>query len=192
MYESKIILQEFENLTSCDDDNDYYDFEFFFQDSKKKLCYKLLSNSLIVNLLNKEMYGIDFNVNELKHRYLLKIILANNEAILNSNEDSSWPCNDFIPYQDNQYAFILSAEIKGEVVACFDINIIANFFHKHNFGIDSLVIKDIEKYKANFWLMSPSCQPYTRRGKSLDDKDQRSKGFLQLIDILSKLSDHLS
>jgi tRNA (cytosine38-C5)-methyltransferase len=37
--------------------------------------------------------------------------------------------------------------------------------------------------------MSPPCQPYTRGGKSLDDKDQRAKGLLNLIDVLSKLSD---
>ncbi|CAG8634242.1 14519_t:CDS:2, partial [Funneliformis mosseae] len=93
------------------------------------------------------------------------------------------------------YAFILS-ETKGEVVASFDINIIANSVYKHNFGkdpitkaIDSLVIKDIEKYKANCWLMSPPCQPYTRGGRYLDDKDQRAKGLLHLIDILPKLSD---
>ncbi|GES79611.1 tRNA (cytosine(38)-C(5))-methyltransferase isoform X1 [Rhizophagus clarus] len=93
------------------------------------------------------------------------------------------------------YAFILS-EIKGEVVASFDINTVANSVYKHNFGkdpitkgIDSLTIEDIEKYKANCWLISPPCQPYTRGGKSLDDKDQRAKGLLHLIDILPTLSD---
>ena len=34
---------------------------------------KLLSHSLIVNLLNKEIYGINFDVNELKRRYLLTL-----------------------------------------------------------------------------------------------------------------------
>ncbi|CAG8534375.1 11212_t:CDS:2 [Funneliformis caledonium] len=37
--------------------------------------------------------------------------------------------------------------------------------------------------------MSPPCQPYTRGGRYLDDKDQRAKGLLHLIDILPKLSD---
>ncbi|RGB29403.1 S-adenosyl-L-methionine-dependent methyltransferase [Rhizophagus diaphanus] len=93
------------------------------------------------------------------------------------------------------YAFILS-ETEGKVAASFDINLVANSVYKHNFGkdpitkaIDSLTVEDIEKYKANCWLMSPPCQPYTRGGKSLDDKDQRAKGLLHLIDILPKLSD---
>ncbi|CAB4405167.1 unnamed protein product [Rhizophagus irregularis] len=93
------------------------------------------------------------------------------------------------------YAFILS-ENEGKVVASFDINLVANSVYKHNFGkdpitkaIDSLTVEDIEKYKANCWLMSPPCQPYTRGGKSLDEKDQRAKGLLHLIDILPKLSD---
>ncbi|CAB4405180.1 unnamed protein product [Rhizophagus irregularis] len=93
------------------------------------------------------------------------------------------------------YAFILS-ETEGEVLASFDINLVANSVYKHNFGkdpitkaIDSLTVEDIEEYKANCWLMSPPCQPYTRGGKSLDEKDQRAKGLLHLIDILPKLSD---
>lgn len=87
----------------------------------------------------------------------------------------------------------------GEVVASFDINIIANATYKHNFdktpvtkGIDFLSVYDIEKYDANCWLMSPPCQPYTRGGKGLDDQDPRAKGLLHLIDILPKLSNHPS
>ncbi|CAG8526170.1 5253_t:CDS:2, partial [Dentiscutata erythropus] len=83
----------------------------------------------------------------------------------------------------------------GEVVASFDINIIANATYKHNFGknpvtkgIDFLSADDIERYDANCWLMSPPCQPYTRGGKGLDDQDPRAKGLLHLIDILPKLS----
>ncbi|CAG8575867.1 10785_t:CDS:1, partial [Acaulospora colombiana] len=47
---------------------------------------------------------------------------------------------------------------------------------------------DIEEYNANCWLMSPPCQPYTRGGKGLDDQDQRAKGLLHLIHVLSELS----
>ncbi|CAG8671604.1 26830_t:CDS:2, partial [Racocetra persica] len=69
------------------------------------------------------------------------------------------------------------------VVASFDINLIANATYKYNFGKTP-----VTKYDANCWLMSPPCQPYTRGGKGLDDKDPRAKGLLHLIDVLSKLS----
>ncbi|CAG8688217.1 20626_t:CDS:10 [Cetraspora pellucida] len=92
------------------------------------------------------------------------------------------------------YSFNLACPF-GEVVASFDINLIANATYKHNFGktpvtkgIDFLSVNDIERYDANCWLMSPPCQPYTRGGKGLDDQDPRAKGLLHLIDVLPKLS----
>ncbi|CAG8520518.1 1254_t:CDS:2 [Diversispora eburnea] len=92
------------------------------------------------------------------------------------------------------YAF-KQAWSNGEVIASFDINIVANSVYKHNFGknpitkcIESLNVDDIEKYEANCWLLSPPCQPYTRGGKGLDDQDQRAKGLMHLIEILPKLS----
>ncbi|CAG8509103.1 20809_t:CDS:2 [Dentiscutata erythropus] len=80
------------------------------------------------------------------------------------------------------YSFNLACPL-GEVVASFDINIIANAAYKHNFGKNP-----VTRYDANCWLMSPPCQPYTRGGKGLDDQDPRAKGLLHLIDILAKLS----
>ncbi|RHZ77713.1 hypothetical protein Glove_174g46 [Diversispora epigaea] len=92
------------------------------------------------------------------------------------------------------YAF-KQAWSNGEVIASFDINIVANSVYKYNFGknpitkcIESLNVDDIEKYEANCWLLSPPCQPYTRGGKGLDDQDQRAKGLMHLIEILPKLS----
>jgi hypothetical protein len=73
----KLFFQD-HHLTSWDDDDEIYDYEFFFQDSKNStmmyyVTCKLLSNSLIVNMLNKEVYGMDFDGNELKRRYLLTL-----------------------------------------------------------------------------------------------------------------------
>ncbi len=82
------------------------------------------------------------------------------------------------------------------VVASFDINETANKVYKHNFGmepkrngIDKLKPDTIEKLKANIWLMSPPCQPYTAGGKRLDDKDVRANGLLNLIKILEELKE---
>ncbi|RUS32813.1 S-adenosyl-L-methionine-dependent methyltransferase [Jimgerdemannia flammicorona] len=92
------------------------------------------------------------------------------------------------------YGFHLSG-VLGEVVSSFDVNTVGNEVYRHNFNkdpnntsIDTLSAKDIDRYQANCWLMSPPCQPYTRGGKMLDDQDPRAKALLHLIDILPKLS----
>ncbi|KAK3818648.1 MAG: S-adenosyl-L-methionine-dependent methyltransferase [Benniella sp.] len=82
----------------------------------------------------------------------------------------------------------------GEILESFDMNQQANDTYKLSFGkapvsrgIDRLTVKDIEKYNANCWLMSPPCQPYTRGGKLLDDQDNRAKPLLHLLDQLEKM-----
>lgn len=54
---------------------DDYDYEFFYQNSNANyhVTCKLLSHPLIINILNKEIYGIDFDVNELKRKYTLTL-----------------------------------------------------------------------------------------------------------------------
>ncbi|KAF9930745.1 tRNA (cytosine-5-)-methyltransferase [Mortierella alpina] len=85
--------------------------------------------------------------------------------------------------------------VEGSVLESFDMNQQANETYKLSFGktpvsrgIDRLTVKDIEKYKANCWLMSPPCQPYTRGGKLLDDQDNRAKPLLHLLDELEKMT----
>ncbi|KAF9176930.1 tRNA (cytosine-5-)-methyltransferase [Haplosporangium sp. Z 767] len=83
---------------------------------------------------------------------------------------------------------------QGSVLESFDMNQQANETYKLSFGknpvsrgIDRLTVKDIEKYNANCWLMSPPCQPYTRGGKLLDDQDNRAKPLLHLLNQLEKM-----
>ncbi|KAG0317679.1 C-5 cytosine-specific DNA methylase [Dissophora globulifera] len=83
----------------------------------------------------------------------------------------------------------------GQVLESFDMNQQANDTYKLSFGkspvsrgIDRLTVKDIEKYNANCWLMSPPCQPYTRGGKLLDDQDNRAKPLLHLLNQLEKMA----
>ncbi|RIA96711.1 hypothetical protein C1645_754281 [Glomus cerebriforme] len=58
-------VQSSENIVSWE-----YDYDYEFSDTIYVTC-KLLSHSLIVNLLNKEIYGRDFDVNDLKRKYVL-------------------------------------------------------------------------------------------------------------------------
>lgn len=49
--------------------DDTYDYEFFHQDYH--VTCKLISYSFIVNILNKEIYGRDFDMSDLKRKSLL-------------------------------------------------------------------------------------------------------------------------
>ncbi|KAI8820803.1 S-adenosyl-L-methionine-dependent methyltransferase [Fimicolochytrium jonesii] len=87
------------------------------------------------------------------------------------------------------------AGVKGDVVASFDINPVANACYRHNFGIEpiqtlieTMTEKRLEGFGANAWFMSPPCQPYTRTGKQLDTTDPRAVGLLHLIRLLGTLT----
>ncbi|KAI9259669.1 S-adenosyl-L-methionine-dependent methyltransferase [Phascolomyces articulosus] len=86
------------------------------------------------------------------------------------------------------------AEIPATVVCAFDVNMIANQVYEYNFGhapsnktIERLTPKDIEKFKADCWLLSPPCQPYTQGGNMKDIDDPRAQALVHLIDLLPKL-----
>ncbi|KAI8967943.1 S-adenosyl-L-methionine-dependent methyltransferase [Mycotypha africana] len=89
------------------------------------------------------------------------------------------------------------ANLNAEVIRAFDVNSIANKVYEYNFGlapsnktIDQLSIKDIDSCRAECWLLSPPCQPYTTGGRQLDIEDNRAKPLLHLIDLLPKLTVH--
>lgn len=81
--------------------------------------------------------------------------------------------------------------IHAKVVEAFDINNIANEVYKHNFGhspyqgnIQSLTAAQLDKFRANAWLLSPPCQPYTRQGLQKDAEDARASSFLKIIELI--------
>ncbi|CAG8719051.1 4745_t:CDS:2, partial [Dentiscutata erythropus] len=88
----------------------------------------------------------------------------------------------------------------GEVIGAFDINTTANTIYKYNFekngspsilhqrNIESLPLEYYDSYKADIWLMSPPCQPYTRTGLHRGSEDIRSKSFIYLVDLLAKMN----
>ncbi|XP_065192111.1 tRNA (cytosine(38)-C(5))-methyltransferase-like [Sycon ciliatum] len=81
------------------------------------------------------------------------------------------------------------------VVSAFDINTLANSVYQHNFcktpvssrNIESLSAEELDAFKADAFLMSPPCQPYTRQGLQAGSTDPRSQSFLALLDALPKL-----
>lgn len=91
---------------------------------------------------------------------------------------------------------LMNSGVEAEVVAAFDINTTANHVYRANFpdtplcqrNINGLTVSYIEQLKADVFLMSPPCQPFTRQGHRVDDKDNRTSSFIHLLDILSGLS----
>ncbi|KAI8379324.1 S-adenosyl-L-methionine-dependent methyltransferase [Radiomyces spectabilis] len=88
------------------------------------------------------------------------------------------------------------AGVDAQVIAAFDVNEIANKVYEHNFKkkplnktIERLTPNDIAKYKADCWLLSPPCQPYTQGGREKDCDDPRAKPLMHLIDLLPRLAD---
>lgn len=79
----------------------------------------------------------------------------------------------------------------GAVIRAFDWDQAACQVYKENHGpgptlskIDILTLTagDLAPLKANLWLLSPSCQPYTvLNATPKDSADPRAKSFLHLI-----------
>ena len=71
-----------------------------------------------------------------------------------------------------------------------DINTSANDVFRHNFpsvkvfqrGIESISIEQLDDLNSDIWTMSPPCQPYTRQGNVLADRDPRSSSFFYLLE----------
>lgn len=84
--------------------------------------------------------------------------------------------------------YILVSGRRFRVQAAVDINESSNAVYKLNHretpvwnrNIQSLTIEELNKLKIDTILMSPPCQPFTRQGKQLDVKDNRSEGFLSI------------
>ncbi|KAL7596210.1 tRNA (cytosine(38)-C(5))-methyltransferase 2 isoform X1 [Lactuca sativa] len=88
----------------------------------------------------------------------------------------------------------IKAGVNAKMVEAFDINDLANDVYEHNFGhrpfqgnIQTLTAADLDRYKANVWLLSPPCQPYTRQGLQKQSADARAFSFLQILEIIPQL-----
>lgn len=89
----------------------------------------------------------------------------------------------------------MKAGVNAQFVEAFDINNLANDVYQHNFvsrpyqgNIQNLSAADLDRYKANVWLLSPPCQPYTRQGLQKDSGDARASSFLKIIELIPQTS----
>ncbi len=79
-----------------------------------------------------------------------------------------------------------------EVVAAIDINRHAErvylLNHQHPYWvreIESMSNAEFSQFEADFWWMSPPCQPFSRRGAQSDDLDARTRPLLRLLDAIT-------
>ena len=98
----------------------------------------------------------------------------------------------------NHFAFDEACAQVGltpKVLMSVEINDLANHTYRHNFpgtkvrqsSIEGVKQKELEKVKADVWLASPPCQPYTRNGLLKGSDDPRSNSFFHLLAILEKM-----
>jgi site-specific DNA-cytosine methylase len=83
------------------------------------------------------------------------------------------------------------------VVAALDQDPVALEIYRHNFPrhwarrVDLARITPLElaSYGADFWWLSPPCQPYTERGNRLDLEDHRAASLLNLMQAMEGMTD---
>ncbi|KAJ3670878.1 hypothetical protein LUZ60_008304 [Juncus effusus] len=89
---------------------------------------------------------------------------------------------------------LMKAGIKAEIIQAFDINDSANDVYEHNFNhrpfqgnIQTLTAKELDKYRAHAWLLSPPCQPYTRQGLQKHSGDARAVSFIKILETIQNM-----
>ena len=99
----------------------------------------------------------------------------------------------------NHYAFEESCRGMGltpKVLINVEINDLANLTYVQNFGaqtklrqasIESIKLAELVKLKADAWLASPPCQPYTRAGLMKGSADPRANSFFHLLHVLKTM-----
>lgn len=80
---------------------------------------------------------------------------------------------------------------RAEVVAAVDIHRGALAVYAENFPhpvvpltLESLSRERLRAWDADFWWLSPPCQPFTRRGLRRDLDDPRCRSLLALLDLM--------
>ncbi|KAL7676785.1 hypothetical protein ACOME3_003035 [Neoechinorhynchus agilis] len=84
-----------------------------------------------------------------------------------------------------------------ETVMSLDVNTAANEVYALNFRpskkslvsktVESLGVDDFTELKADLWMMSPPCQPFTRIGLQHAEKDNRCRGLQHIVHVLEHI-----
>ncbi|KAJ8327221.1 hypothetical protein O5D80_004628 [Batrachochytrium dendrobatidis] len=93
------------------------------------------------------------------------------------------------------HAALSKTHIAFQVLQAFDMNINANLVYQtthptvpvsvRNIGFLSPI--DLDAFQADMFLLSPPCQPYSRKGSRKGINDSRADSFVQLLDSIKKM-----
>jgi site-specific DNA-cytosine methylase len=82
---------------------------------------------------------------------------------------------------------------EADIAAAIDISQLAAKIYQQNFShryvvqeIASLSQATLKSYEADFWWLSPPCQPFSRRGKQADINDPRCAGLQRITRALGE------
>ncbi|MEM7050898.1 MAG: DNA cytosine methyltransferase [Acidobacteriota bacterium] len=83
---------------------------------------------------------------------------------------------------------------QGQIVAAVDLSRPALAVYQHNFprhrtlarNLETLGSRDLRRWRADLWWLSPPCQPFTRRGRGRDVDDPRCQSLLHLIGLIER------
>jgi len=96
--------------------------------------------------------------------------------------------------------FAAAAGERATIVGAVDISKHVLEVHRENFehpthqlNLATMEASDLEPFEADFWWMSPPCQPYTVRGHQKDLEDHRAASLVNLLGLLGELlPEHLA
>ncbi|VDN05779.1 unnamed protein product [Thelazia callipaeda] len=114
--------------------------------------------------------------------------------VADSNEVGPVKCLEFFAGIGGFHHALQEAGVKA-VIRALDINNVTNTIYKYNFPHTEIQQCNIEKlksdyyddYNADLWLMSPPCQPFTRKGLKKDMKDYRCNALKNICIALKTM-----
>jgi len=56
-------------------------------------------------------------------------------------------------------------------------------------NLENVTADELEVFGADFWWLSPPCQPYTVRGAGRDTEDPRALSFRRILDVMTRMKD---
>jgi len=57
-------------------------------------------------------------------------------------------------------------------------------------NLENVTLEELQSAEADFWWLSPPCQPYTVRGAGRDAADPRALSFRRILDLLARMKEN--